>query len=238
MYLSSFQIANVPMTPAIPAGPPVTTFSVTSPLPIPPTATDLLTFAQHYPTGGTWSAFANFLHNGAGYDISIDGRAYALPFDDQGGFSSDLNAATSVANPASISITLGPWTPKTSSAQWVGDDLVVTGTQRADTILILPVWSGLAGGVSRVQVLMNGRSLGTFATTSRIVIHGLAGNDVINAAGVRNAVTVYGGAGNDVIFGGLNDDVLNGGAGDDYLFDLLGRDQLISGQKTKRAIRA
>jgi len=111
-YMSSFQIANVPMTVTIPPGKPVNSFAVSSPLPVLPTATDLLTFAQFYPSGATWSAFANFLHNGAGVDITIDGRAYALPFDDQGGFSSDLNAATSVEAPASVSITLGPWTAK------------------------------------------------------------------------------------------------------------------------------
>jgi len=111
MFMSSFQIANVPMTPMIPDGAPVSSFTVSSPLPIPPTAPDLLTFAEYYPAGGTWSAFANFLHNGAGYEIMIDGRAYALPFDDQGGFSSDLNSATSVEDPAVVTITLGPWSP-------------------------------------------------------------------------------------------------------------------------------
>jgi hypothetical protein len=39
----------------------------------------------------------------------IDGRAYALPFDDQGGFSSDLNSTTTPEEPASVTITLGPW---------------------------------------------------------------------------------------------------------------------------------
>jgi hypothetical protein len=107
MDMASFQIANIPMTAAIPAGAPVSSFSVSSPLDILPTTPDLLTFSQFYPGGGTWSAFANFLHDPA---VTIDGRAYALPFDDQGGFSSDLNAATSVASPASMLVTMGPWT--------------------------------------------------------------------------------------------------------------------------------
>jgi hypothetical protein len=108
-YMSSFQIANIPMTITIPSGKPVGSFQVSSPLSILPTQPDLLSFGQFYPSGGTWSAFANFLHNGAGCAITIDGRAYALPFDDQGGFSSDLNAATSVAAPVSVLITMGPW---------------------------------------------------------------------------------------------------------------------------------
>jgi hypothetical protein len=62
------------------------------------------------------------LHNGAGQEITIDGRAYALPFDDQGGFSSDLNAATSAANPASVSIVLGPWAPKARVARDLGNE--------------------------------------------------------------------------------------------------------------------
>lgn len=108
MDMASFQIAKIPMTATLPAGAPVSSFSVSSPLDILPTTADLLTFSQFYPGGGTWSAFARFLHDPA---VTIDGRAYALPFDDQGGFSSDLNAATSVASPASMLVTMGPWTP-------------------------------------------------------------------------------------------------------------------------------
>ncbi len=108
MDMASFRIANIPMTVSIPSGAPVSGFTVSSPLDIRPTPLDLLTFSQFYAGGGTWSAFADFLHDPS---VTIGGRAYALPFDDQGGFSSDLNAATSVASPASACITLGPWTP-------------------------------------------------------------------------------------------------------------------------------
>lgn len=114
-YMASFQISNVPMTATFATGAPaVTQFPVTSPLPILPTSPDLLTFSQFYPAGGTWSAFANFLHNPA---VSIGGRAYGLPFDDQGGFSSDLNSANSVTAPASASIVLGPWLPAAAAPQ-------------------------------------------------------------------------------------------------------------------------
>jgi len=119
MDMASFQIANIPMTASIPAGAAVSSFSVSSPLDILPTTPDLLTFSQFYPAGGTWSAFANFLHDPA---VTIDGRAYALPFDDQGGFSSDLNAVTSVASPASVLVTLGPWAPGAVTPAVVGGD--------------------------------------------------------------------------------------------------------------------
>jgi len=121
MDMASFQIANIPMTVSLPDGAPSASFSVSSPLNILPTTPDLLTFSQFYPAGGTWSAFANFLHDPA---VTIDGRAYALPFDDQGGFSSDLNAATSVASPASVLVTLGPWAPGSVTPAAVGGDRV------------------------------------------------------------------------------------------------------------------
>jgi len=108
MDMAAFQIVNIPMAVSIPSGAPVSSFGVSSPLDILPTNPGLLTFSQFYASGGTWSAFADFLHDPT---VSIGGRAYALPFDDQGGFSSDLNAASSVASPASACITLGPWTP-------------------------------------------------------------------------------------------------------------------------------
>jgi hypothetical protein len=106
MDMASFQIANVPMTVSLAAGAPTSSLAVSSPLNILPTVSDLLTFSQFYPAGATWSAFAQYLHNPT---VTIGGRAYALPFDDQGGFSSDLNSTTSTALPASASITLGPW---------------------------------------------------------------------------------------------------------------------------------
>ncbi|MBI3196916.1 MAG: hypothetical protein HYZ40_05285 [Rhodospirillales bacterium] len=111
-YMFSFQIAQVPMVANIPGGAPITSFYVTSPRKIEPTVTDLLTFSEFYPAGGTWSAFANYLHNGAGTIVTIDGRAYALPYDDQGGFSTDLNSGWfSGQTPAAVTVTLGPWKP-------------------------------------------------------------------------------------------------------------------------------
>jgi len=113
-YLFSLRLADAPMTvpqvPVPPLGMKPMTFMVTSPVPMQPTLPDLLTFSWFYPSGGTWSAFANFLHNGAGYDVTIDGRAYALPYDDQGGFSTDLSSTWSSSGPPStIAITLGAW---------------------------------------------------------------------------------------------------------------------------------
>jgi Ca2+-binding RTX toxin-like protein len=225
MYMASFQIANVPMSPVIPGGSPTSTFTVTSPLPIPPTAGDLLTFSQFYPDGGTWSAFAAFLHNNAGYSVMIDGRAYALPFDDQGGFSSDLNAATSPTAPAAVTITMGAWSPAVSSVRRIGDDLLITGTDAVDVIRILPTRFG------ELLVLRNGRSLGAYAAARRIIIDGLGGNDVLSTFRGRARIpsTIRGGAGHDRLFGGPGDDVLIGGPGRNRLFGGAGRNRLVHG---------
>lgn len=111
-YMFSYQISQVPMVAGIPGGAPVTSFYVSSPRKILPTVTDLLTFSEFYPAGGTWSAFANYLHNGTGTKVTIDGRAYALPYDDQGGFSTDLNSDWIFGQtPAAVTVTLGPWKP-------------------------------------------------------------------------------------------------------------------------------
>jgi Ca2+-binding RTX toxin-like protein len=103
--------------------------------------------------------------------------------------------------------------------------LYVFGTAGNDLILINP---GFAPGY--VTVTMNGKSLGTFNPTSRIIAHGLAGNDYI---GVSNLVTLpawlYGDDGNDVLWGGGGPNILMGGAGKDNLYGGTGRSLLIGG---------
>ncbi len=224
LYMSSYQIANVPMSPQVTAGaPPATTFTVTSPLPIPPTAPDLLTFSQFYPTGGTWSAFANFLHNGAGYDVTIDGRAYALPFDDQGGFSSDLNSTAANGVIPSAQITLGAWSPQTGTVKAVGKDLLVTGTNRRDVIRLIPAAN------NQVQVRMNGSNVGTYTVGGRVIVNGLDGNDSIAASGLPIPVSLFGGKGNDILIGGRRDDTLSGGRGNNFLIGNLGKNRFVKG---------
>jgi hypothetical protein len=56
----------------------------------------------YYPSNGVWDAYAAFLHQPS---ISLNGAAYASPYDDQGGQSSTL----ATASPTALSITLGPW---------------------------------------------------------------------------------------------------------------------------------
>ena len=56
---------------------------------------------RFYPAGATYNAYAAFFHQPT---VSIAGAAYAVPFDDQGGQSTDQSGAAS-----SLAITLGPW---------------------------------------------------------------------------------------------------------------------------------
>lgn len=111
-HLFSFRLDNMPMR-VNPSGVGGNTFLVYSPVRLKPTPNDLLTYFTMYPAGGTWSAYAWFMHNGYTQNgvpvkVTIGGRAYALPFDDQGGFSSDLTSTWS-GTPSRVSITLNPW---------------------------------------------------------------------------------------------------------------------------------
>ncbi|MET1253570.1 hypothetical protein [Aliikangiella maris] len=80
-------------------------FTVTSHHPIKAQNSLYLTFANFYPAGGTWNQYGKFFHES---EISIDGRAYALSYDDQGGFSSTLTSNWS-DSPSELTITLVSW---------------------------------------------------------------------------------------------------------------------------------
>jgi Ca2+-binding RTX toxin-like protein len=70
-----------------------------------------------------------------------------------------------------------------------------------------------------------------FDTGDRLVINGLAGDDVVEASGL-NAVLLLaanGGDGSDVLLGGPGIDTFNGDAGDDVLLGNGGLDVLNGG---------
>jgi Ca2+-binding RTX toxin-like protein len=58
-----------------------------------------------------------------------------------------------------------------------------------------------------------------------------AGDDVINMAGMSNAINLFlsGGDGDDIILGGPANDILKGGNGDDLLLDTAGTNMLFGG---------
>ena len=89
--------------------------------------------------------------------------------------------------------------------------------------------------MSRVRV--NGRDLGNFSPTGRLIVYGQAGNDLIKvASAARLPAWLYGGDGNDVLISGAGDDVLLGGAGNDRMLSGRGRDLLIGGSGSDRLL--
>ncbi len=125
----------------------------------------------------------------------------------------DINLA------ATLGGTAGDGQPDTVTAVATnGDDVtIVQGSGGELTVL------GLAAQINVT---------GAESANDRIVIQGLAGDDVIEASGVAaNAMQLVldGGAGDDVLIGGDGNDVLLGGAGDDVLIGGDGDDVLDGG---------
>jgi uncharacterized delta-60 repeat protein len=103
-------------------------------------------------------------------------------------------------------------------------ELLVGGTTGNDRIRV----RGNDHGT--VDVLFNDSFGGTFCPTSRVVVYGGAGNDLLEAKGcIAVPVWLDGGAGNDILRGGAGDNVLIGGDGDDEIRAGDGNDILIGG---------
>ena len=86
-----------------------------------------------------------------------------------------------------------------------------------------------------MKVLAGGLVLGSFQPTSRIIIHGDAGDDTIRVAdSIQLPVWMYGDMGNDTLRGGGGSGFSVGGAGDDELIGGRGASVLIAGQGNDR----
>ncbi|MBX7106648.1 MAG: hypothetical protein K1X57_21415 [Gemmataceae bacterium] len=109
---------------------------------------------------------------------------------------------------------------------FAGPDLVVSGTDRPDTILVGSTSTG-----SQVSVSINGVSFGLFSLTSagRVFIEAGAGNDRVIADTLNRATRISGGAGNDTITGGLLSDLIRGNDGSDRLSGAAGNDIILGG---------
>jgi Ca2+-binding RTX toxin-like protein len=108
------------------------------------------------------------------------------------------------------------------------DSVTAGGTSGDDVAVVV----GDASGVSVVGLAAQINVTGTEAANDRIVIRGLAGDDVIDASGVAVGtvgLTLDGGDGSDVLIGSDGDDILLGGAGDDVLIGGLGNDIIDGG---------
>jgi Ca2+-binding RTX toxin-like protein len=107
------------------------------------------------------------------------------------------------------------------------DTVVVNATTGNDVVRI----SG-AGNPLSVDGLSTQISIAGAEPSDQLIVHGLAGDDVVDASAVSSgamALTLDGGDGADVLLGGAGNDTLQGGAGDDVLFGGPGTDVLDGG---------
>jgi Ca2+-binding RTX toxin-like protein len=125
-------------------------------------------------------------------------------------------------------------TPGGGTGDGVADTVVINATNRADTINVTD-----NNGVVTVTGLATDVTITGFEATDHLVINGLGGDDVINAAGLGTGMllTANGGDGNDVLIGGTGNDTLSGGAGDDILIGGGGVDTLDGGTGNNTVLR-
>jgi hypothetical protein len=118
-------------------------------------------------------------------------------------------------------------TVRVDTAALTAGTLRVGGTLAADRIWVV------RGPADTLVVRVNGIIEGKFPVaelTGRIVVDGLAGNDLLWVGeGVRVGADLRGGAGRDMLVGGAGDDLLDGGAGRDTLSGGPGNDTLLGG---------
>src|SRR5207302_8142669 len=82
---------------------------------------------------------------------------------------------------------------------------------------------------------------GAEAANDRLIVNGLAGDDVVEASGLAAGAIPFsadGGDGADVLIGGAGNDTLLGGAGDDVLIGGPGQDVLDGGTGNNILIQA
>jgi Ca2+-binding RTX toxin-like protein len=108
------------------------------------------------------------------------------------------------------------------------DNVILNGTNGNDSVTIF----GGPGGVNATGLMPGLAITGAEAANDRLTVNGLAGDDTINAAGVRVGailLTLNGGANNDTLTGGDGDDTISGGDGNDFLKGGPGTDTLDGG---------
>lgn len=108
----------------------------------------------------------------------------------------------------------------------LGDTIVINATTGADDIRVtMENWMVTISGLAATVNISN------FDANDRIIINGLAGDDVVDASGLGVGIqrTANGDDSNDILLGGARNDVLAGGAGDDVLLGGGGSDALDGG---------
>ena len=108
------------------------------------------------------------------------------------------------------------------------DTVTALGTNGDDVAIVFGQGTDLQVFGLAAQINVTGAE----SANDRIVIRGLAGDDVIEASGVSAgamALTLDGGDGDDILIGGAGNDILLGGDGDDVLIGNDGDDVLDGG---------
>jgi len=103
--------------------------------------------------------------------------------------------------------------------------LLVTGTDRTERIDV----EGTGNGQAPVRIKADGRVIGTFTVTGRVIVYAKGGNDTVYSNNIGIPVWVFGGMGNDNITGGRGDDLLLGEGDNDTIVGGNGHDILIGG---------
>ncbi len=104
--------------------------------------------------------------------------------------------------------------PGSGNGDGQADSVIVNGTNNDDTIHVASSPSRIT--VSGLAALV--RVMGSDGTSDQLTVNGLGGNDTIEATGLHAgaiALTLNGGAGNDMLVGSSGDDVIDGGTGND-----------------------
>jgi Ca2+-binding RTX toxin-like protein len=114
-------------------------------------------------------------------------------------------------------------TPGSNTGDGQPDGVTVDGTTGKDTVQV----TGAAGNVEVDGLAASVTIAGAEGANDRLIISTLAGDDVINAAGLQAGIvqlTIDGGAGNDTITGSAGADLLIGGDGNDLITGGRGND--------------
>jgi Ca2+-binding RTX toxin-like protein len=192
---------------------------------------------------GTDTLQFNGSNVGEHIDISANG-ARARLFRDVGNVTMDLNGIEHIAlaalggadnivvnnlagtNVNQVAIDLAA-TPGSNTGDGQPDSVTVNGTAGKDTVQV----TGTAGSVA-VTGLPASVTIAGSEAGDQLVIETLAGNDVIDAAGLVAGtvqLTIDGGAGNDTITGSQGNDTLIGGDGNDTVIGGRGNDLALLG---------
>jgi Ca2+-binding RTX toxin-like protein len=117
-------------------------------------------------------------------------------------------------------------TPGSGQGDGVADTVSVNGTAGDDRISVVSSGSSVVVNGLAAQVTINGADAGV----DQLVVNGGAGDDIINASGLRADqvnLTINGGDGNDIITGSAGNDTVIGGRGNDVASLGAGNDTFV-----------